>query len=211
MSEKVLVDREQLERAASVIAWMSCRSDIKAADLKRLEQCASELSCALTAPAVQGEPVEFDYPEFHEQGMGCGLEDRGITDRYEAMRYGWDEALDRVAEIIDGIGPLYAAPPAHLDVPRCQCCGYLVTESEHRGCLRSASPHPDASVLVEALKDLLPNLDEALEDLELFGLHSDQGYRKLKDWYRKMMAATKAVDAALADATLAARVNWTRS
>lgn len=54
MSEKVLVEREQLERAASVVAWMSCRSDIKVADLKRLEQCASELSCALTAPAVQG-------------------------------------------------------------------------------------------------------------------------------------------------------------
>ena len=47
---------------------------------------------------------------------------------------------------------LYAAPVAHPDVPRCQCCGYLVTQSEHRGCLRSASPHPDASVLVEALE-----------------------------------------------------------
>lgn len=58
MSEKALVDREHLERAASVIAWMSCRSDIKAADLKRLEQCASELSCALTVPVVQAEPVK---------------------------------------------------------------------------------------------------------------------------------------------------------
>lgn len=56
---------------------------------------------------------------------------------------------------------------------------------------------PDAA-LVEALKDLMPNLDGALQDLELFGLHSDQGYRKLKDWYRKMLQATKAVDAALA-------------
>ena len=25
---------------------------------------------------------------------------------------------------------------------RCQCCGYLVTESEHRGCLRAAAPQP---------------------------------------------------------------------
>jgi hypothetical protein len=30
--------------------------------------------------------------------MGCGLEDRNITDRYEAMQYGWDQALERVAE-----------------------------------------------------------------------------------------------------------------
>ena len=32
--------------------------------------------------------------------MGCGLEDRGITDRYDAMRYGWDEAIDRVADCL---------------------------------------------------------------------------------------------------------------
>ncbi|HLV16034.1 MAG TPA: hypothetical protein VKY70_01035, partial [Pseudomonas sp.] len=133
----VLVDREQLERAASILAWMSCRSDIKAADMKRLEQCASELSCALTAPAVQGEPVEFDYLEFHEQGMGCGLEDRGITDRYEAMRYGWDEALDRVAEIIDDIGPLYTAPqPAEQQ------------------------PAPDVAELVEALESAIKAFEE---------------------------------------------------
>ena len=61
---------------------------------------------------VGQEPVEFDYPAFHQEGMGCGLEDRGITDRYEAMRYGFDEALDQMAAILDSIGPLYAAPAA---------------------------------------------------------------------------------------------------
>ncbi len=35
-------------------------------------------------------------PQYHYEGMGCGLEDRGITDRYEAMQYGWDEAMERV-------------------------------------------------------------------------------------------------------------------
>jgi len=35
-------------------------------------------------------------PQYHEVGMGCGLEDRGITDRYEAMRHGWDAAMERV-------------------------------------------------------------------------------------------------------------------
>lgn len=37
-------------------------------------------------------------PEYHYQGMGCGLEDRGIYDRYEAMYHGWDKAMERVAE-----------------------------------------------------------------------------------------------------------------
>lgn len=43
-----------------------------------------------------------DYPEYHYQGMGCGLEDRGITDRYEACQYGWDEAIERcVGEVVE--------------------------------------------------------------------------------------------------------------
>lgn len=35
-------------------------------------------------------------PQYHDEGMGCGLEDRGITDRYDACRYGWDEAMERI-------------------------------------------------------------------------------------------------------------------
>jgi hypothetical protein len=35
-------------------------------------------------------------PKYHSEGMGSGLEDRGITDKYEAMQYGWDEAMDRI-------------------------------------------------------------------------------------------------------------------
>jgi hypothetical protein len=56
---------------------------------------------------------------------------------------------------------------------------------------------------VEALRQaaglavLLPQLDEALEDLELYGRHADQGYRKLKDWYRKVKLACAAIDAAM--------------
>lgn len=44
---------------------------------------------------------------------------------------------------------------------------------------------------------LLRELDSALEDLEIHGQHSDQGYRKLKDWYRKVDLACKAIDAAM--------------
>ncbi|ENG6106958.1 hypothetical protein ACAY19_000817 [Serratia liquefaciens] len=35
-------------------------------------------------------------PEYHDCGMGCGLEDRGITDRYEAMYHGWEGAMSRM-------------------------------------------------------------------------------------------------------------------
>ncbi|HFF7167008.1 TPA: hypothetical protein ACGEGC_001381 [Klebsiella pneumoniae] len=62
-------------------------------------------------------------PQYHDEGMGCGLEDRGITDRYDACRYGWDEAMERVyGEVI---------PCAEeLDFP---ATDRIVAEAEARG------------------------------------------------------------------------------
>ena len=72
-----------------------------------VECCKAMLAAA---PEVDQEPVDIEFPLFHCHGMGCGLEDKNITDRYEAMRYGWDNALDRFAEILDSTGSLYTAP-----------------------------------------------------------------------------------------------------
>lgn len=58
-------------------------------------------------------PVEIDWPEYHSGGMGCGLEDRGITDRYEAMRYGWDQCMERCGESLDGLH-VYSAPATQI-------------------------------------------------------------------------------------------------
>ena len=41
---------------------------------------------------------QFSCLSYHHSGMGCGIEDRGIHDRYEACEYGWEEAMERVAE-----------------------------------------------------------------------------------------------------------------
>lgn len=42
-----------------------------------------------------------NQPDYQYDGMGCGIEDRGIVDRYEAARYGWDEAIERIySEVI---------------------------------------------------------------------------------------------------------------
>jgi len=69
----------------------------------------AELEAIIKASQEQ-EPVEIECPEYHEQGMGRGLEDRCITDRYEAMRYGWDCAIEVM--MFGGIlpEPRYAAP-----------------------------------------------------------------------------------------------------
>lgn len=58
---------------------------------------------------ILGEEVE--YPEYNAAAMGAGIEDMPYMSKYDACRYGWDCALDKMAEN----GPLYTAveaPPA---------------------------------------------------------------------------------------------------
>lgn len=54
-------------------------------EIKRLREALAE-----ALKSLEGEP------EYHDQGMGCGLEDRGIRDRYDAMHHGWEKAMERV-------------------------------------------------------------------------------------------------------------------
>lgn len=51
---------------------------------------------------------QFNGIPYHYQGMGCGIEDRGIHDRYAACEYGWECAMERVAERFPEIDTLDA-------------------------------------------------------------------------------------------------------
>jgi hypothetical protein len=44
--------------------------------------------------------ADIEYNEFAE---GCGLEDQNIEDRYEAMRHGWENAIDSSIEAINNV------------------------------------------------------------------------------------------------------------
>lgn len=46
------------------------------------------------------EPMEIIWPELHSHALGCGVEDRGIHDRYEAAEYGWQDGVDKAAECV---------------------------------------------------------------------------------------------------------------
>lgn len=46
------------------------------------------------------EPFDMDMPELHTVGLGCGVEDRSIHDRYEAAEYGWRECYDAFVQVI---------------------------------------------------------------------------------------------------------------
>lgn len=46
---------------------------------------------------------EIENLNYYPDGMGCGIEDCGITDRYEACEYGWNEAIEAVIEAINNM------------------------------------------------------------------------------------------------------------
>ncbi|QKJ88062.1 hypothetical protein PMPD1_3132 [Paramixta manurensis] len=81
--------RESAEAFASLLNSLTMRADALAAENVAMRQIIDSVT------NLDNEP------QYHAEGMGCGLEDRNITDRYDAMRHGWDEAMERVyAEVI---------------------------------------------------------------------------------------------------------------
>tara|TARA_R110002020_G_scaffold95937_9_gene230088 strand:- start:40287 stop:40664 length:378 start_codon:yes stop_codon:yes gene_type:complete len=65
----------------------------------------------LEASLITARDCLSGEPEYHQQGMGCGVEDRCITDRYEAAAFGWDQAMERVygEHINDAVAAISAA------------------------------------------------------------------------------------------------------
>ncbi|WP_122408963.1 hypothetical protein [Pseudomonas viridiflava] len=64
-----------------------------------------------------------------------------------------------------------------------------------------------------SLQKLMPEVSDALEELEIHGQHSDQGYRKLKDWYRKVLLACRVIQSPMFEAKhgdLVSQNTWLR-
>lgn len=56
--------------------------------------CMGTRAFALVSPNLEPE-----RPAYNGMAMGCGLEDKGLTEKaYLAMEYGWEEALERYEE-----------------------------------------------------------------------------------------------------------------
>lgn len=56
--------------------------------------CMGNRAFALVSPNLEPE-----RPAYNGMAMGCGLEDKGLTEKaYLAMEYGWEEALERYEE-----------------------------------------------------------------------------------------------------------------
>jgi hypothetical protein len=75
-------------------------ADTMSEDVKFADYVASLFDRKVQGAAPTEQLIFDDYPEYNTTAMGCGLEDQNITDRYDAMRHGWDEAMKRVGERI---------------------------------------------------------------------------------------------------------------
>jgi len=67
-----------------------------------------------------------------------------------------------------------------VPVVRCKCCGYLVTESEHKGCLRAADATvPEGFVMVPVVPTAaeLDEKDARIRDLEAANASLEASYR----------------------------------
>lgn len=82
-----------------------------------------EAKCNALAAENAGLKEALEYvinpdnqPEYHDQGMGCGVEDHGYQrDGYSACVYGWDSAMERVySEVIPDAIPETPATSAFL-------------------------------------------------------------------------------------------------
>jgi len=64
----------------------------------QLEATVSDLFEALKEAVKGFESESVQAHGDYYRGLCCGLEDRDITDRYEAMEYGYDRAIGRVQD-----------------------------------------------------------------------------------------------------------------
>ena len=110
------------------------------ADANLLEKERDEARAELSALKAQQEKPKA------EVCMGCVEQASRIRELEHKMDY-------------------YKAQQVGQEPQRCQCCGYLVTESEHRGCLRAAAPQPAPAQDVAGLVEAAKKADDALSAL----------------------------------------------
>lgn len=94
-----------------------------------------EAKCTALAAENAGMKSVIEYcinpdnqPEYHDQGMGCGVEDHGYQrDGYSACYYGWESAMERVySEVIPDAIPETPATDAFMAEVRAQCLNAFI-------------------------------------------------------------------------------------
>lgn len=130
MRIKCDVRNSTLKGASAELAYKQGHRDARHA--------AAELALAASggnaAPELP-EPLEINWPTLNSNALGCGVEDRGLRDRYECAAYGWEDGVDRAIECV---------PEAIYDADQMREYG--------KACAAASAPN---AALVAALQDIL--------------------------------------------------------
>jgi hypothetical protein len=186
---------------------MSTKEQIMSEALTKANRAIEQLDIE---QAEKVEPFEIEWPDYHPEAMGCGLEDRNITDRYEAMQYGWNQALDHVAERLPEKlythPPIAPAQPASIEIDFKQATELLqmfggeptsitlLSGNCHSGKGLYASytdmPEEGAEYLGEADDEAHPPTAPAQPAVELKPSECwPEDVMQQWDWYRKLIAS----------------------
>ncbi|OKU22703.1 hNH endonuclease [Escherichia coli] len=116
-----------------------------------------EAKCTALAAENAGMKSVIEYcinpdnqPEYHDQGMGCGVEDHGYQrDGYSACYYGWESAMERVySEVIPDAIPETPATDAFMTEVRAQ--GVEMFAIWNDKCIEKGDEYEDVLVEVGA-------------------------------------------------------------
>ena len=84
---------------------------------------------------------------------------------------------------------------------RCQCCGYLVTESEHRGCLRAAAPQPAPAQDVAGWIPVTERLPEVETDVLVRGVRRNEVMHRVAGLFNGEWSSQETEDLLLGEVT----------
>lgn len=136
-------------------------------------------------------------PDYHAEGMGCGLEDRGITDRYEAMRHGWDEAMERVYGEVIPCAEELDFPATDRIVAGIKADGRIEGINFAAGRLAAAFNHGFVDKSMAEVYDVVRMILTAKEDLAndpvlaADGLSGEYAEKSLAEWEAELREGAK--------------------
>lgn len=98
--------RELLKRTKTLLSLINMNGYTRSGESINLYRAIEK---ELEKPKPAPEPINIEWPDYNYQYMDSGLDELKITDTHEAMRYGWECALECVAEALPD--KLYTHPP----------------------------------------------------------------------------------------------------
>lgn len=167
---------EQLIKGAKMNA--DCGEHLSPAEVIALIESSAEQVRLLTEQrdAVVAENVALkdaleyvinpdNQPEYHDQGMGCGVEDHGYQrNGYAACSYGWESAMERVySEVIPDALPETPATSAIRDSLRAEGAEMFAAFCREKAEIRAYNFFSDAALNAEEFaRQLRESKGEAL-------------------------------------------------